>query len=226
MAAFPDGWFAASCTADIRLLSLDLVGQVAVAGSQVGETAYQASCPGAGFLMLDLAKAAVAAIPLPDPGPLRVPSTRADASLSQMNKYVFGARLDTTRNGTSDTLYVLDGVNGSAFVLASPGTVTGFTDASVQQVPEMNALVAQTIDKSAGDQGLVLFDLDLQTSTNLFVPDGFATVAALHDGTTVCCLATRKPAGRLISANSRANTVYAVTYSGTKQTGIMVVRVP
>jgi uncharacterized protein (TIGR03437 family) len=208
VATFPAGWFAASCTADIRLLSLDLVGQVAVAASQVAEPAFQASCPGSGWVTLDFASAAAAAIPLPDQGPLRVPSTRTDTSLNQINNYVFGARLDTTRNGTSDTIYVLDGVNGSAFVLTVPGTVNGFTDASVQQVPELNALLAQAIDKTAGDQGLVLFNLDLQTVTNLFVPDGFTTVAALNDGTTVCCLATRKLVGRALKTGGANVVVY------------------
>ena len=205
---FPDGWFAASCTADIRLLSLDLSGQLAVAGSQVAETAYQAACAGSGFLTLSFAKAAVAAVPLPDQGSLRVPSTRADASLSQMNNYVFGARLDTTRSATSDTLYVLDGVNGSAFVLTTPTTANGFTDASVQQIPELNALLAQAIDKTPGDQGLLLFDLNLQTATNLFVPDGFTAVTALNDGAAVCCMATRKVLGRTVKSGGANVVIY------------------
>jgi hypothetical protein len=208
IAAFPNGWFAASCTADIRLLSLDLVGQVAVAASQVAETAFQASCPGSGFVTLDFAKAAAATVPLPDQGSLRVPATRTDTSLNQMNNYVFGAKLDTTRNGTSDTLYVLDGVNGSSFVLTVPDTVNGFTDASVQQIPEQNSLLAQSIDKTAGDQGLVLFNLDLHTAANLFVPDGFTTVTALNDGTTVCCLATRKLVGRALKSGAANVVIY------------------
>jgi uncharacterized protein (TIGR03437 family) len=274
IAAFPAGWFAASCTADIRLLSLGLVNQLAVAGSKVAEPEYKSACPGAGFLTLDLAQSSVTAIPLPDAGSLRVPSTRADTSLSQMNNYVFGVRLDPTRAATSDTVYVLDGVNGNAFILPVPSTVNGFTDASVQQIPELNSLLAQTIDRLAGDQGLILFNLDEQKTTNLPVPDGFTTVANLDDGATACCLVTRKlagralkqggssvaiydlitgdvtvapnpegitsvgfppaanpggnaaPAGSLIFANARANTISAVAYNGNRQAGIIVVRVP
>jgi uncharacterized protein (TIGR03437 family) len=271
LATFPDGWFAASCTADIRLLNLDLAGQLALAAATAPETEFKQSCPGAGFLLLDFTDAAVTAVPLPDQGLLRVPATRADASLSQMNNYVFGARLDTTRAATSDTIYVLDGVYGSAAVLPLPPTVNGFSDASLQQVPELNSLLAQTVNRVAGDQGLLLFNLDRQTVTNLPVPEGFTSIAPLQDGAAICCLTTRKiiaralkqggsnlviydllsnelavvpnPEGvtsfgpppapqavgtpaRLISANSRANTAYAVTYNGNRQTGIMVVRIP
>jgi uncharacterized protein (TIGR03437 family) len=272
IAAFPDGWFAASCTADMRLLALDLSGQVAIAGSKAPDADFKSSCPGAGFLLLDFAAAAVTAVPLPDQGLLRVPSTRTDTSLSQMNNYVFGARLDTTRTGTSDTVYVLDGVNASSFLLPMPVGVSGFSDAGLQQIPELNALLAQTIDRIAGDQGLVLLSLDLQTVVNLPVPDGFTTVAPIEDNGTACCLATRKllaralkqggsnlvyydllsneltvvpnpegvtsfgaaggganaaaNAARLMSANARANTVFAVAYNGNRQIGIIVVRIP
>ncbi len=268
IATFPDGWFAASCTSDIRLLTLDLAGQLALAGASAPEADFKQACPGGGFLLLDFSDVAVTAVPLPGQGLLRVPSTRADVSLGQMNNYVFAARLDTTRTGTSDTVYVLDGVNASASVLPLPASVNGFSDATLQQIPELNSLFAQTTNRAAGDQGLLLYNLDLQTVTNLPVPDGFTTVAPLEDAGTVCCLATRKivaralkqgasnlviydlisneltvvpnpegvtsfgppqaagTAGRLISANSSANTAYAVTYNGNRQTGIMVVRIP
>lgn len=266
-AAFPDGWFAASCTSDMRLLQLDLAGQLALAAARTLATEYQASCPGNGFVLLDYSEATVTAVPLPDQGLLRVPPTRADGSLAQMNNYVFGARLDTTRNGTSDAVYVLDGVNANAVLLSVPAGVNGFTDASLQQIPQLNALLAQTIDKIAGDQGLVLFNLELQMAQNLAVPDGFVTVAALGNNGAVCCLATRKllaraikpgaaslviydllsneltvapnpdgvtsfgpppaaKAARVIASNAQANTAYAVAYNGTKQVGIMVVRIP
>jgi len=271
--AFPDGWFAASCTADIRLLPLDLAGQLALAAARTPAPEYLASCPGNGFAILDFSADTVTAVPLPDTGLLRVPSTRADTSLAQMNNYVFGARLDTTRNGTSDAVYVLDGVNASASLLSMPAGLNGFTDTTLQQIPQINALLVQTIDKVAGDEGLILFNLDLQTVQNLAVPDGFTTVAALEDNGAVCCLATRKllaraqkqggsalviydlltnelavspnpdgvtsfgppPGGganaaanaaRLISSNARANTAYAIAYTGNRQVGIIVVRIP
>ncbi len=273
VAVFPDGWFATSCTPDMRLFSLNLVSQVALAGSQVAETAFNSACAASGFLMLDPAGGSVTAIPIPGGGQLRVPTARTDTSLAQMNNYVFGPRQDTTRAGTSDTLYVLDGVNASAFVMPLPATVSGFVDSTVQQVPEMNSLLAQSINRLPGDQGLLWIDLDLASATDLPVPDGFTTVAALNDGASVCCLATRKLVGRalkqggsavviydlitgdiavpqnpagitsvgpppsqnaaaaaasaqLVLANPRANTVAAVAYSGSKQAGIMVIRVP
>ena len=260
---FPNGWFATSCTSDIRLFSMNLVRQVALAGSQVAESAYKASCPGAGFLVFDLVKAAVTTAPLPDQGQLRVPSVKTDTSMAALNDYVFGVRLDPTRATVSDTIYVLDGSNGGVFELALPAGISGFTDASVQQIPAIDSLLVQTINKTAGDNGFVLFDLDAQKVTNLPVPDGFDTLAFLNDGTTICCMNTRKlvaravtagqssvvvydlvagdlavapnPAGvsgigaatgALVSANSRADTVYAVAYRGGKQAGIIVIRLP
>jgi uncharacterized protein (TIGR03437 family) len=274
VAAFPDGWFAASCTSDIRLLPLYLAGQLALAAARTPAPGYLASCPGNGFAILDFSEDTVTAVPLPDQGGLlRVPSTRADTSLAQMNNYVFGARLDTTRTTTSDAVYVLDGVNASTVLLAMPAGLNGFTDTTLQQIPQLNALLAQTVDKVAGDEGLILFNLDLQTVQNLPVPDGFTTVTALEDNGAVCCLATRRllaraqkaggaalviydlltnelavapnpdgvtsfgppPGGgvnaaanaaRVISSNARANTAYAVAYNGTRQVGIIVVRIP
>lgn len=267
--AMPAGWFAASCTADMRLFNIVLSHQAAIAGSQVAEKTFQNNCSASGFLMLDLSAAAVSAIPLPDRGVMRVPTTKADPSLASMNDYVYAARLDPSRAGVSATIYVLDGAAGAVSSLSVSTPVTGFTDSSVQQIPNLVSLFAQNIGKTAGDDGFTLFDLNALTATALPVPDGYDTLAPLNDGTTVCCLATRKlvlralkpggsavaiydlsdgamslvegpqgitsigPAaaaaganGRLISANARANTVYAVAYRGPKQAGIIVIHVP
>jgi hypothetical protein len=86
--------------------------------------------------------------------------------------------------------------------------VNGFTDASVQQIPELNSLLVQTIDRVAGDQGLVLFNLDEQTVTGLPVPDGFTTVAPLNDGTTPCCLVTRKLIARTLKQGAASVVIY------------------
>jgi uncharacterized protein (TIGR03437 family) len=269
MAAFPDGWFATSCTADIRLYQLDLVGQLALMGSKVAEADFKTSCPASGFLTLDFSTVKMAAIPVGDQGQIRAPSTRADTSAAQMNNYVYALKLDSTRTTTADTLYVLDGVNGNMFAMPVPQAVSAFTNTSVQPIPEINALLAQAIDKTAGDQGFVLFNLDAQTVRNLPVPDGFSSVADLNSGGAVCCLATRKlaaralkqggsnvaiyniatgdvsvvdnpanvtsigpaagqgaAAARLILTNAQANTVAAVAYSGNRQVGVVVIRVP
>jgi len=195
---FPEGWFATSCTADIRFFNLDLVRQIALAGSRVAETEFKASCPASGFLLLDLAQPAIAALPIGDGGQIRVPVARNDASMALMNNYVYAAKLDSTRPTTSDTLYVLDGVNANVFTLPAPSTVNGFTNATLQQIQDINALLVQAIDKTAGDQGMVLFNLDTAKAMNLPVPEGFVNVNNLDDGATVCCLATRKLVGRAL----------------------------
>ncbi|MCU1234317.1 MAG: hypothetical protein JWP63_2284, partial [Candidatus Solibacter sp.] len=209
---FPDGWFAASCTADIRLLTLNLVGQVALVGSKVAETEFKTACAGTAFLMLDFSDAKIQArmqaIPLGDNGQIRVPAARTDASVALMNDYVYAVKLDSTRATTSDALYVLDGVNASVVTMPLPNAVTAFTVGTLQQVPESNSLLVQTIDKLAGDQGFVLFNLDAQTAANLPLPDGFATVASLADGTAVCCFATHKLIARAVKQGGSAAAIY------------------
>jgi hypothetical protein len=89
-----------------------------------------------------------------------------------------------------------------------PNTVNAFGTATLQQIPEMNALLAQSVDKIAGDQGFVLFNLDAQTVSNLPLPDGFVTVTNLDDGATVCCLATRKLVARALKAGGSSVVIY------------------
>jgi uncharacterized protein (TIGR03437 family) len=276
--AFPDGWFATSCTADIRIYSLDLVGQLALAGSRVAETEFKTACPASGFVTLDLAGGAMTAIPVGDQGQIRVPTSRTDTSAAEMNNYVYALKLDSTRTTSADTLYVLDGVNGNVVTMPVPNTVNAFVNASLQEIPEINSLLVQAIDRTAGDQGFVLFNLDAGTVSNLPLPDGFVTVNNLVDGATPCCLATRKlvaralkaggssaviydlvtgdvvvvpnpdnvtsigppaaanagggaggnaaVAARLVLANSQANTISAIAYAGTRQVGVVIIRVP
>jgi hypothetical protein len=206
--AFPDGWFAASCTADIRLLTLNLTGQAALAGSKVAETDYKTACAATAFLTLDFADGTMQAITLSDQGQIRVPSTRADGSLALMNDYVYAVKLDSTRPTTSDTLYVLDGVNASAATLPLPAGVSAFASATLQPIPQNNSLLAQTIDKVAGDQGFVLFNLDAQTAANLPLPDGFSSVTNLDDGSTVCCFATHKLIARAVKQGGSSAVIY------------------
>ena len=222
--AFPDGWFAASCTADIRLFALDLVGQVALAGSKVAETEFKTNCAATAFLTLDFSAGTMTAIPLNDQGQIRVPTTRTDVSMALMNNYVYGVKLDSTRATTSDTLYVLDGVNGNAVTMPVPAAVTAFTNATLLEIPEINSLLVQTFDKLAGDQGFVLFNLDAQTAKNLPLPEGFASVGPPAGAAPASANAVT--AARVIIANAQANTISAVAYTNNRQVGILVIRIP
>ena len=99
-------------------------------------------------------------------------------------------------------------MNGSAYALPLPAVTGGFIDTTLQQIPEVNSLLAQSINRVAGDQGLVLINLELASVVNLPVPDGFTTVTPLSDGAAVCCLATRKLAARALKQGGSAVVIY------------------
>jgi len=134
--------------------------------------------------------------------------------------YVYGVKLDSTRATTSDTLYVLDGVNGNAVTMPVPAAVTAFTNATLLEIPEINSPLVQTFDKLAGDQGFVLFNLDAQTAKNLPLPEGFASVGPPAGAAPASANAVT--AARVIIANAQANTISAVAYTNTRQVGILV----
>ena len=93
----------------------------------------------------------------------------------EMNDYIFGSNTDPARQGTSDTLYVLDGVTATAFRVDLPAGLTGF--AQLRAVPTMNLLVGLgRARQQAGDAGLVVFDLDRGQGTVFPTPDGFISV--------------------------------------------------
>ncbi|MCU1235332.1 MAG: hypothetical protein JWP63_3299, partial [Candidatus Solibacter sp.] len=69
------------------------------------------------------------------------------------------------------------------------------------------------VPKGAGPGDLVtLFAgrqaANAQTAANLPLPDGFATVASLADGTTVCCFATHKLIARAVKQGGSAAVIY------------------
>jgi hypothetical protein len=176
--------------------------RLAFLGSRVAETTFKTPCIGSGFVMLDLPGQTTSAIPLPSQ------AQTAIGTVDEMNDYVYALSLDTTRTASSDTIFVMDGVNANVFTLNLPSGVSGFTDASLRKIPSVNSLLATTIDKIAGDQGLVLFNLDLQSAKALPVPAGFTAVEELDDGGTPCCLATRKLVARATKTGGSSLVIY------------------
>src|SRR5574340_867541 len=268
---FPDGWFAPTCTPNIRIFALELSRRIALVASGVAETTFSATCAGTGFLLLDLNRQEVTTAPLPAQSQINV------AGAQELNDYIYAGNIDPSRRGQgADTLYVMDGITGSAFTIALPGGVDSFT--RLQPVAALGMLISPAMNRVAGDQGLVVFDLDQATSRLLPVPDGFNTVAELgvfvatrkivgralrpdasqlviYDLASGGVVPVQNPPGiaslgpvaaqretpipggiaglpalaasRLVSANTRANTVAAVGYdAGGAQQGVVVVRVP
>lgn len=170
---FPESWFVAACSATLPVFQLELSRQLVMLGGSAPEKAIKDPCPAVGFLLLDLESGKTAATPLPGQGQFDAdPATTGD-----VNDFVYGANTDPARRNTADTLYVLDGVTGSAFRLDLPTGVTSF--ANPQPVPAMNAVIALGANRVPGDAGIVWFDLENAETRLLPTPEGFAQVNLL-----------------------------------------------
>jgi hypothetical protein len=197
LVGFPEGWFVAACAPAIPLYNLELPRKLAFLGSHVAETEFKDPCPGAGFLLLDLETQTMTAVALPGRGQFD-----ADAGASgDVNDFVYGTNTDPERRNTADTLFVLDSVTASTFRMDLPAGVTTF--AAPRPVPAMNALIAQAMNRTAGDAGLVVFDLERAEVRVLPVPEGFAVVNLLEVFTT-----TRKLVARGIKAGGTQYLIY------------------
>lgn len=167
---FPTGWFAAACTNNISIFNLELANRLAILGSKTSETTFKTVCPAEGYITMDLATQAIAALELGGSGQFNA----AGGNAADVNDYVYGANSDPQRRGISDTLYVLDGVTNSTFRFDLPAEVSSF--AQITEVPVIGALVALGVKTTPGDAGLILFDLENAKTKLLPTPDGFAAV--------------------------------------------------
>ena len=192
--AFPDAWFAAACSPTIPVFSLELSRKLAFLGSNVAETEVKDPCPGSGFILLDLDKQTALAVPLASQAQFDAdPATSGD-----INDYIFGVDTDPSRRNTANTLFVLDGVNASAFQMSLPTGITSF--GNLGAVKEMNALIGMGLNRVAGDAGFVVFDLERAEARSLPVPEGFARVEMTGIFTT-----TRKLVARGIKSGGAAS---------------------
>ena len=69
-----------------------------------------------------------------------------------MNDYLYATNTDPSRNGRADTLFVLDGVTGSAFRFDPPPNVATFSNAI--SLPNMNLILATATNRIAGRCGV------------------------------------------------------------------------
>ncbi len=167
---FPDGWFATACTANIRFFNVELVRRFGFLASNSADRAFTTACSASGFLLFDLDDQKISAVPLPGAGQFS-----ATQGTDEMNDYIFGSNIDPSRQGTADTLYMLDGVTGTAFRIDLPAGLSGF--AQLRSVPSMNLLIGLARERTQpGDAGLVVFDLARGQGTLFPTPDGFTAV--------------------------------------------------
>jgi uncharacterized protein (TIGR03437 family) len=168
----PDGWFFTACTASIPVFNLELSRRLAFFASRVAETQFRPQCPAQGFLVFSLANRNLNAIPLPGAGQLN-----ASANSGDINDFLFGTNTDSTQQNSADTLYLFDGAAASTFRFDLPAAVSGFTGAN--PVPALNLIVASARNRTPGDAGLILFDLERTETRLLPTPDGFDSIALL-----------------------------------------------
>jgi len=179
---FPEGRFAAACTANINIYSFELSRTLALFATNKVETEFKQVCEALGFIVLELGNQRVRDIPLPGAGFVNV------TSAMELNDYLIGSNIGGARQ-PADTLDVLDGVNLTATRLQLPPGVTSF--AGLRPVGSTGLLVAPAQKSTAGDEGLVVFDLDEAKAKLLPVPDGFMNVQLVD-----VMLATRKLVAR------------------------------
>ena len=167
---FPNGQFAAACSPNIRFFGVELVRRIGLLSSPQPDREFRQNCTAQGFLLIDLDGLAAEAIPLPGAGEFS-----ATQGTNELNDYIYGSNNDPQRQGSADTLYVLDGVTASAFRIDLPSGVNAF--AQLRPVPGTSLLIglARRANQN-GDAGLVVFDLDRGQGQVLPTPDGFALV--------------------------------------------------
>ena len=217
--SFPDGWYAASCTATISLSSLVLSTGIVLEAALSEDLSFKNPCPADGFLIFDPTGPSVQAVALPDQGQITAGVAGDVSDYHYATKFV-------ARGGAPDTLSVLDGATVSAFSLALPAGVASFAGAS--PIPEINAVVALANNRAAGDGGIVVFDLDDALVTVLPVPDGFQTVSAIGPGGLAAGFlpATRKLAVRANKAGGAGSQYVIYDLSGRNNAGLFVVPNP
>jgi hypothetical protein len=165
---FPEGWFAASCTVNLNFYSVELARRLVLFASSKPEKSIAQVCGARGFLMLDLPTGNVTEVPLPAVGQLN-----AGNAAGEINDFIYGNNTDPASSTGADTLYVLDGVAGSAFAINAPAEVSNFNGAF--PVPALSVVLALGSLPQQG-AGIVVFNLLNEQSYLLPTPEGFANV--------------------------------------------------
>jgi hypothetical protein len=175
--SFPEGWYVAGCTPAINVFGIQLSNSRVLAGSRDRTVLTRQPCKADGFLQLNLEANSMAVFPLQSQAQVDV------GSLRLLNDYIYGFNPTTGRS--TDTVYTFDGATGTLLQpLGTSVSTAGFTT-PLQEVTQLNLLVSEATNRTAGDAGLIQFDLDNQLVTPLSLPEGFdsVTVAGIFPAT-------------------------------------------
>lgn len=159
--AFPEGWFAATCSVRVPSLNIELARRLAFFADRSSANQIRNPCPAQGFVLYDIEAQTFEAVPLPGQGQMN-----AAGSANEMNDFVYATNIDPSRQGRADTVFVLDAVTQTAFRFDPPPEIAAIQN--LTPVREMNALIAQ-----AGDAGFVVFDVENVQTRVLPTPEGF-----------------------------------------------------
>ncbi len=167
--ALPEGWYFTGCVPNIPVYGIELARAIAMMGGKSEENSFKTPCPADGFLLFDLTARRFAAVGLPGAGKFN-----ASGGADELNDFLTGSNIDPANRNTSDTFYVLDGVNATAFRFDLPAGVNYFSGGT--RIPALNLVVAQANNRVPGDAGLVLFDLERTEARLLPTPEGFVSM--------------------------------------------------
>ncbi len=171
---FPAGWFAASCTPQLRIFSLDLARQIGFAATKTAEKDNKPNCPAYGLLLLNRDTRAVSISES-----LGRDGYNAASQAGDLADFIYTVSTNPQRVNVAESLYVLDGTNGSSFRLDLPPGVAGF--GAIREELSLLALLAPANATATGngDAGLAVFDIESASARLLPTPEGFANVQIL-----------------------------------------------
>lgn len=195
-AAFPDGWFAATCSARVPFYNLELSRRLAIHADRSSANAIRNPCSAQGYVLYDLAQGTAQAVALPGQGQMN-----AGANADDINDFLYATDIDPSNAGRAETVFLLDGVTQTAFRFDPPANVG--TINQLVPVRELNLLVALGTNRSPGDAGLVLFDIEAVATRVLPVPEGF---------TAVQFLSVFPSTGKLVARGIRAEGAQLLVY--------------
>ena len=202
--ALPDGWFLAACTTNIRTYNFVMGRKLAMFGSNSGTNTFLASCPAAGFILVDLLSGALTTAALPPNSDMVI-----GAAAGSFNDFLYATNLNGAgANRMASSIFVLDGADFSTLRLDVPAGLAGFQAPTT--IPLMDSLVATAQKRAAGDSGFVFFDLAQGAVRQFALPDGFTTAALAG-----FFPATRKLVARAVAADRRTSFIVFDIATGT-----------